>query len=98
MHAPLAHSNNWPQISIKLVEPKPFNSNTMQACAWLSTLKQYLIIVGLTYKATEVADTLAACQYAVALMAGNGARWMDRLEVQGHAPNSFLEFKKLFIN
>ena len=69
----------------------------MQAHAWLSTLKRYFIAVGLTYKATEAADTLAACQDTVALMTGNAARWMDRLEVQGYAPNSFLEFEKLFL-
>ena len=97
-YAPLAYSNNQPQISIKLVEPKPFNGNTMQAQTWLFTLKQYFIAIGLIYKATKAAETLAACQYAVALMAGNAARWMNRLEVQGHAPNSFPEFEKLFIN
>ena len=70
----------------------------MQACAGLSALKQYFIAVGLIYKATKASGTLAACQYAMALMAGNAARWMDRLEVKGHASNSFLEFKKLFIN
>ena len=31
-------------------------------------------------------------------MAGNVARWMDTLEVQGHALNSFPKFEKLFIN
>ena len=81
VHAPLIHINNWPQISIKLAEPKPFNGNTMQARAWLSALKRYFIAIGLIYKATEASGTLAACQYAVALMAGNAARWMDRLEV-----------------
>ena len=55
-------------------------------------------MVGLTYIATEAADIKAVCQYAVALMAGNAARWMDRLEVQGNTPNSFSEFKKLFKN
>ena len=60
--------------------------------------KKNFIAIGLTYKATKAADTLAACQYAVALMAGNATRWMDRLEVQGHAPNNFMEFEKLFIN
>ena len=97
-HAPLANNKNQPQISIKLAEPKPFNSNTIQACAWLSALKWYFIVVGLTFTATEAADMEAACQYTVVLMAGNAARWIDRLEVQGHAPNSFLEFEKLFIN
>ena len=66
----------------------------MQAHVWLSTLKRYFIAVGLVYKATEASDTLAACQYAVVLMAGNVARWMDRLEVQGHAPNSFPGIQK----
>ena len=97
-YAPLIYSNNQPQISIKLVEPKPFNGNTLQAHVWLSTLKWYFIAVGLVYKATKASGTLAACQYAVALMAGNMARWMDMLEVQGHALNSFSEFEKLFIN
>ena len=65
---------------------------------WLSALKCYFIVVGLTYTAIEAADTEAAHKYAVVLMASNTARWMDRLEVQGHAPNGFPEFKKLFIN
>ena len=80
-HAPLIHSNNQLEVNIKLAEPKPFNGYTMQAHVWLYTLKWYFIAVGLIYKATEASGTLAACQYAVALMAGNGARWMDRLEV-----------------
>ena len=67
----------------------------MQSHTWFYILKHYFIAVGLTYIATKAADTEAACQYAVVLMAGNTARWMDRLEVQGHALNSFLEFEKL---
>ena len=94
---PIVASLNRSQINIKSVDPKPFDSNTMQARMWLSTLKCYFIVVGLIYTATEAADTEAACQYTVVLMAGNIARWMDKLEVQGHAPSSFLEFKKLFI-
>ena len=69
MHTLLANKN-WPQISIKLVEPRSFNSNTMQAQACLSTLKHYFIAVGITYTATKAADTEAACQYAVVLIAG----------------------------
>ena len=61
MHAPLIYSNNRPQINIKLVEPEPFNGNTTQACVCLSTLKRYFIAIGLTYKATGAADTLAEC-------------------------------------
>ena len=57
-----------------------------------------IIAVGITLIATETADTEATYQYAVALMGGNAARWMDRLEAQGNAPNSFLEFKKLSFN
>ena len=53
----------------------------MQAILWLSTLKQYFVVVGLTYTATKAADTEAMCQYTVVLMAGNAARWIDRLEV-----------------
>ena len=98
VHAPLIHINNQPQITIKLAEPKPFNGNTTQAHAWLSALKWYFISVGLVYKVIEASGTLEAYQYAVALMVGNAARWMDRLELLGHAPNSFLEFEKLFIN
>ena len=41
---------------------------------WLSALKQYFIAIGLTYKATKAANTLAVCQYAVVLMAGKVAR------------------------
>ena len=77
----LTHSNNRPQISIKLAEPKLFNGNTMQACVWLSALKQYFIAIGLIYKAPKASGTLAAYQYAVVLMVGNVARWMHRLEV-----------------
>ena len=62
----LLANKNQPQIIIKLVEPKPFNSNTTQAHAWLSTLKCYFIVVGLTYTATEAANLEAAYQYAVA--------------------------------
>ena len=75
-----------------------FNSNTTQAWAWLSALEYYLIAFGITYTATDIDNKVAAYQYAVVLMIGNAAKWMDRLEVQGHAPNSFPEFEKLFIN
>ena len=98
IHALLANNKNQTQITIKLAEPKQFNGNTMQACTWVLTLKHYFIVVGIAYTATKAADTEAACQYAVVLISGNTARWMDRLEVQGHAPNSFPEFEKLFIN
>ena len=79
--APLIYINNRPQINIKLAEPKLFNGNTTQARVWLSALKQYFIAIGLVYKATKAFGTLAAYQYAVALMAGNAARWMGRLEL-----------------
>ena len=36
MYAPLANKNQ-PQISIELVEPRPFNVKIMLAKAWLST-------------------------------------------------------------
>ena len=52
----------------------------------------------ITYVATEAADIEAVYQYAVALMGGNVARLMDKLEVQGNVPKSFPVFKKLFIN
>ena len=48
--------------------------------------------------ATKAVDTEAACQSAVVLMGGSIERWMDSLEVQGNATNSFIKFKKLFIN
>ena len=41
---------------------------------WLSVLKRYFIMVGLTHTATKAADTEAMYQYAVALMAGNAVR------------------------
>ena len=46
----------------------------MQAQACLSTLKHYSIAVGITYIATEAANTEAMCQYAVVLMQGNATR------------------------
>ena len=70
----------------------------MQAQAWLFTLKHYFIVVGINYIATNTTDTEAGCWFAVVLIRGNAARWMDRLVIQGNAPNSFLEFDKLFIN
>ena len=73
VHAPLAIKNQL-QIIIKLAKPRPFNGNTIQAHIWLSTLKCYLIVVGLTYTATKASDTEAAYQYAVGLMAGNAAK------------------------
>ena len=73
-YAPLANNKNQPQISIKLAKPKPFNGNPMQAHMWLSAVKHYFIVVGLTYTATEAADTEAVCQYAVALMSSNAVR------------------------
>ena len=53
----------------------------MQARVWFSTLKYYFIMVGITYVATDAANTEAAYQYAVAIMGGNDARGMDRLKV-----------------
>ena len=53
----------------------------MQTQVWLSALKYYFIVVGITYIATKVTKIEAACHYAVALMGGNAARWMDRIEV-----------------
>ena len=53
----------------------------MQTQAWLSILKSYFIEVDITYIAHEAADTETVCQYAVALMGGTIAIWMDRLEV-----------------
>ena len=97
MCAPLANTKRL-QISIKLAEPKPFNGNTTQACAELSILKCYFFMVDLTYTATKAADTEAACQYAVVLMASNAVRYMNRLEVQSHALDSFPEFQKFFLN
>ena len=55
------------------------------------------MVVGVTYTVTKAANTETAYQYAEVLIAGNAARWMDRLELQGHNLNSFLEFEKLFI-
>ena len=46
----------------------------MQARMWLSALKCYFIVVGLTYTATKAVDTEAVWQYAVALIAGNTVR------------------------
>ena len=53
----------------------------MQASTWLFALEHYFIAVGLTYMATEAADTEAVCQYTVVLMAGIAARYLDKLKV-----------------
>ena len=55
-------------------------------------------MVGLTYTAIKAACIEEAYLYAVALIAGNTTRWMDRFKVQGYGLTSFPEFKKLFIN
>ena len=56
------------------MDPKPINDKIIQAWAWLSALKCYFIIIGITCIATKAADAEAACQYAMALMGGNAAR------------------------
>ena len=61
-------------------------------------MKHYFIALCITFIATKSSETEAACQYAVVLMGGNAVRWMDRLEVQVKALNSFPEFEKLFID
>lgn len=68
-------------ISAKLAEPKHFAGKGQEARSWLSALKRYYIAVGIKFVTTEEHTTLQACQYAVALMTGNAARWVDRLEV-----------------
>ena len=68
-------------ISAKLAEPKHFAGKGQEARSWLSALKRYYIAVGINYVTAEGQATLQACQYAVALMTGNAARWVDRLEV-----------------
>ena len=40
---------------------------------------------------------LQACQYAIALMMGNAACWVDRLEVQGKMPTTFKDFECVFL-
>ena len=41
---------------------------------------------------------MQACQYSIALMGGNAAHWMDRLEVQGEVPATFPDFECMFID
>ena len=41
---------------------------------------------------------MQACQYSFALMGSNAALWMDCLEVQGEAPTTFSDFKRMFID
>ena len=50
------NTSNHPQISIKLADPKPSTGMTMQALVWLSTLKRYFIVVGITFISTKAAD------------------------------------------
>ena len=58
----------------------------MQVWACFFALKCYFIVVGITYIATEAANTKAVCQYAMVLMGSNAARCMDRLEVIMQCP------------
>ena len=74
---------------------KSFNNISTLA---LSTLKCYYFVVVIIYIATKSANTESACQYTVKKMECNAERWMDTLEVQGNALNSFLQLKKLYIN
>ena len=55
----LAGTNH--KLNIKLVESRPFNGNTTQAQSWFFALNCYFIAVGITYMATEAADTEAVC-------------------------------------
>ena len=48
------------------------------------------ISIGNIYIGTEAADTEAVCQYAVALLGGNIAWWMDGIKAHGNALNSLL--------
>ena len=41
---------------------------------------------------------MKACQYSVALMGGNTARWIDCLEVQGEVPTTYPYFERMFID
>ena len=41
---------------------------------------------------------MQVCQYSVALMGGNTARWMDHLEVRGEVPAMFPDFECMFID
>ena len=70
----------------------------MQGRVQLSTFKHYFIVVATTYIATEAISMEAVCQLAVAIMGGNTAQSMDKLEVQGNTLNSIPQFEKLFIN
>ena len=42
-------------------------------------------------------DTSKATRYAIALMAGNVSKWIDRLELKGTIPKSFPDFQKAFL-
>ena len=53
---------------------------------------------GITYTVTKAADTEAAYLYALVLMVGNAARWMNGIDIQDNALGSCPEFEKLFIN
>ena len=41
---------------------------------------------------------MQVCQYSVALMLGNAACWMYRLEVQREAPATFPDFECIFVD
>ena len=66
-------------ISLKLAEPKHFTGKQADAKSWISTLKRYFLAVGVPYTGD---GTERAARYAIALMAGNASKWVDRLEAR----------------
>ena len=83
-------------LAVKLPEPKPFYGDHKLARAWMSVTKRYFIAVGLDED--EAAHSERMVQICCALMQGNAACWMDRLELQGEAPASIQEFQSAFRN
>ena len=68
------------QFTVKLPEPPRFSGNMKEARSWLTTLRRFFNAAG--FHEDHEADQLRMCKVAVALMVGDAARWMDRLEVQ----------------
>lgn len=75
------------KVSVKLPEPKAFYGDNKLARSWLSAIRRYFAAVELDED--EPADTIRMCTLACALMQGNAARWLDRLELSNDMPANF---------
>ena len=69
-----------PGLTVRLPEPKSFYGDHKLARAWISSVRRYFTAVGLDEDDEAHSERMASI--CCALMQGNAARWMDRLELQ----------------